>query len=77
MFPNTRVNFPSDNKDERLEWIRLFGVTADIESGLRASICHLHVADFALVSESTDDIDSPIIDISIQNLGNSRCPSKA
>ena len=74
MFCNKRVNFPFNNVDERSEWMRLLGVKANIDSDLRASICHFHVADLVLESESMDDLNSPIIDISVRKKGNSQCP---
>ena len=66
------MRFPannSNNVDERREWMRILEVSADSDSVLRASICHFYIADLDLFSES-DDINSPILDISVQRDGN-------
>ena len=73
LFHNRLVRFPANNIDERKEWMRILDVAADIDSELRASIIHFHVADIDLFSES-DDINSLILDISVQKEGNTRCP---
>ena len=73
LFHNKLLRFPANNVDERKEWMRILDVAADIDSELRASIIHFHVADIVLFSES-DDINSPILDISVQKDGNTRYP---